>query len=98
MASESTFKGGRLYISFKSYLSALQSQEELKQPEHRRHVPTVKELAEIAEVHEVTLHNIVNGKVTRLNMETVQVVLDEMWRRGFEPQLTDFIRYDPPER
>lgn len=97
MSSESTFKGGRLHISFKSYLTGLQSQEELKPEAQRRHVPTVKELAEVAQVHEVTLHNIVNGKVTRLNMETVQTVLDEMWRRGFEPQLSDFIRYEPPE-
>lgn len=98
MVSDSTqTNGGRVHISFKSYLIGLQSAEELKQPEQRRQVPTVKDLAAVAGVHEVTLHNIVNGKVKGLNLETMQKVLDEMWRRGFEPQLSDFIRYEPPK-
>lgn len=97
MASESdTQKEGRVHITFNSYLKRLQADESDKPEPLRRDVPTVKELADVAGVHEVTLHNIVNSKVTRLNLETMQVVLDEMWRRGFEPQLTDFIRYEPP--
>jgi len=98
MASESiNINGGRVHISFKSYLTGLQSAEELKPVEQRREVPTVKDLAQVAGVHEVTLHNIVNGKVKQLNLETMQKVLDEMWRYGFEPRITDFIRYEPPK-
>lgn len=87
---------GQVYFVFNGYLDRLRSDEALKPPSQRSEIPTVKNLADAIGVHEVTLHNIVNGKVTRLNVETMAAVLDEMWKRGFTPQLSDFLRYVPP--
>lgn len=95
---ESTqIKDGQVYFAFNGYLDRLRSDENVKPPSDRRGVPTVKDLADAVGVHEVTLHNIVNGKVRRLNVDTMEAVLNELWKRGFTPQLTDFIRYIPPE-
>lgn len=90
-------KDGQVYFTFNGYLDKLRSDENLKPPSERQVVPTVKDLAGAVGVHEVTLHNIVNGKIRRLNIDTMESVLNELWRLGFKPQLNDFIRYTPPE-
>lgn len=90
-------KEGSLYITFGAYLKQLDATEGQKPVDQRRAIPSLKELADVVGVHQVTMTNIANGKVDRLNLETVRLVLDEMWRRGFHPQLTDFIKYNPPE-
>jgi len=96
-ANDASERNGQVYFVFNGYLDRLRSDEAVKPPAQRREIPTIKDLAEAIAVHEITLHNIVNGKVTRLNIDTMAAVLDEMWRRGFSPKLDDFIRYVPPE-
>lgn len=86
-----------MYLVFNGYLNTLRATEELKPPNERRQIPTVKDLAESIGIHEVTLHNIVNGKIKLLNIQVTNSILSEMWRRGFKPQLSDFIKFDPPE-
>lgn len=95
-------KEGEMYITFGSYLDHLRSEEGLKPPSQRREVPTNRELARALrerydiKLHEVTLSNMINGNVKLFNMETARILLDEMWRRGFNPELSDFIKYAPP--
>lgn len=96
-------KGGTLYITFNSYLDRLRSEEGQKPPTNRRNVPTIRDLARLirerngATLHEVTLTNIINGNGPMLNKETVRMLLDEMWHLGFTPDLSDFIKYVPPQ-
>lgn len=95
-------KEGEMYITFNSYLDHLRSEEGLKPPSQRREVPTNRDLARAirerhdTKLHEVTLSNMINGNVKLFNMETARLLLDEMWRRGFTPEITDFIKYSPP--
>lgn len=88
---------GTMYIVFAAYLEGLKSQERQKPPNDRREVPTLAELARVVDLHEVTFTNTANGKIKLLNLEVTRKALDELWRRGFNPQLTDFLKYIPPE-
>lgn len=88
---------GSLYITFAAYLDTLRANEKQKPESARTEIPTITDLADAVGVHNVTLTNIANGRIDRLTLETARKVLDEMWRRGFRPQITDFIRYVPPE-
>jgi pentatricopeptide repeat protein len=88
---------GSLYITFGAYLDGLKVAEKQKPPEQRKPIPTIKELADVVGVHQVTLTNIVTGHIDRLSIDTARKVMDEMWRRGFRPEITDFIKYVPPE-
>ncbi len=104
MSNEKPVKsGGEMYITFNSYLDALKAEEGSKPPAQRRAVPTIRDLAKSirehndVKLHEVTLNNLINGNVKLFNMETTRLLLDEMWRRGFKPEITDFIKYVPPE-
>lgn len=86
-----------MYVTLGAYLDELKGKEGQKPVEKRQPVPTIAELADVAGVHYVTLNNISNDRVDRLNLNTTQKVLDELWRRGFHPQVSDIIKYDPPE-
>lgn len=88
---------GSLFITFSAYLDELKAQEKQKPPGQRRDVPTIKDLAQAVGVHQVTLTNIASDNIDRLSLKVARAVLDEMWHRGFRPQLTDFMRYIPPE-
>lgn len=95
--TQQTNREGNLYITFGAYLSELRAQEKQKPPGQRREVPTSQEVADAAGVHLVTMTNIANGKIQQLNLETARKALDYLWHRGFHPQLTDFLKYIPPE-
>lgn len=88
---------GSMYITFGAYLDELRAAEKQKPPSERQPVPTIKDLAETIGVHQVTLTNIVTGNIDRLSIETARKVMDEMWRLGFKPEITDFIKYSPPQ-
>ena len=90
-------QGGSMYITFGAYLDELRAAEKQKPPTQRQPVPTIKELAEVIGVHQVTLTNIVTGHIDRLSIDTARKVMDEMWRRGFKPEISDFIKYVPPD-
>lgn len=92
-----TKEEGKLYITFAAYLDRLRAEENQKPPEARQHVPYINEMAEAIGVHEITLGKIINGKVTRLNLSIAQKILDYLRVNGFRPDVTDFIRYIPPE-
>lgn len=88
---------GNLFITFSAYLDELKAVEKQKPAHLRQEVPTIKDLAEAIGVHQVTLTNIANDKIDRLSLKVARNVLDAMWKRGFRPQLTDFMKYIPPE-
>lgn len=86
----SNHKEGKVYVSLGSYLANLEAQG-------RMNVPTIRSLAGSIGMHEVTLHNIAKGRSKQLNLETAQRILDEMNRRGFKMDISDLVKYDPPE-
>ena len=88
---------GSMFVTFGAYLDNLKTQEKLKPPTQRQPVPTLKDLAEAVGVHQVTLTNIATGHIERLSLDVARRVMDEMWRLGFKPEITDFIKYVPPE-
>lgn len=90
-------QGGSMYITFSAYLDELRAAEKQKPPAQRQPVPTIKDLAKAVDVHQVTLTNIVTGHIDRLSIDTARKVMDEMWRLGFKPEITDFIKYVPPK-
>lgn len=83
-------KESKVYVSLGSYLANLEAQG-------RMNVPTIRSLAKSIDLHEVTLHNIAKGRSKQLNLETAQRILDEMNRRGFKMDISDLVRYEPPE-
>ncbi len=87
----------RMYITFDAYLNQLRATELAKPPHQRKEVPTLAELADASGRHKVNFANFVKGKTKAINLEVAQMALDELWRRGFEPQITDIIRYVPPK-
>lgn len=89
-------KEGALFITFGAYLDSLKAQQGQLPPADRRHVPTIRELARAIGIHEVTLTNISNGRIKQLDLQKARMILDEMRRRGFDTEVTDFIKYVPP--
>lgn len=79
-----------MYISLGTYLANLEAQG-------RNNVPTIRNLATSIGLHEVTLHNIAKGRSKQLNLDTAQRILDEMNRRGFKMDISDLVKYEPPE-
>lgn len=95
-AKELSEREGDLFITFGAYLGSLKAQQGLLPPAERQHVPTIRELARSIGIHEVTLTNISNGRIKQLDLQKTRLILDEMRRRGFATELTDFIKYVPP--
>lgn len=104
MANKNNFlsEEGKLYVTFSSYLSDLKAIEKRLPPEKQKRVPTIRELAQSISdrsgsgIHEMTLYNIVNNNVQLLNLNTVRMMMDEMHRRGFNINVSDFLKYVPP--
>ncbi len=96
--NELSEKEGALFITFGAYLDSLKAQQGLLPPTERQHVPTIRELARSIGIHEVTLTNISNGRIKQLDLQKTRLILDEMRRRGFDTEVTDFIKYIPPDR
>lgn len=95
-AKELSEREGDLFITFGAYLDSLKAQQGLLPPAERQHVPTIRELARSIGIHEVTLTNISNGRIKQLDLQKTRLILDEMRRRGFATELSDFIKYIPP--
>lgn len=94
--NELSEKESALFITFGAYLDSLKAQQGQLPPSERQHVPTIRELARSIGIHEVTLTNISNGRIKQLDLQKTRLILDEMRRRGFDTELTDFIKYVPP--
>ena len=82
-------------INLKSYLANLERNEMAKPESERQSIPTLTELADIAGIHRVPFTRIANGRIKLLNLEVVDSVIEEMRRRGFNMDITDFIVYQP---
>ena len=93
-SQESAF--GIIVVQLDSYLRRLRSIERLKPKAERRRIPTIKELAKAADVHPTTLSRILNGHARLLNLDIIQIIFTEIWRRGFSIEPNDLLRFEPP--
>lgn len=88
---------GNMYITFAAYLNQLRADEMNKPASVRKEVPNIEQLASAADRHPINFSAFINGKSKTFNLEVAQAAMDELWRLGFNPQITDIIRYIPPE-
>lgn len=102
-SGEQEQEGKRMFVALSSYLDCLRQQEEIKPFAERRQVPGISDLAAAirsrhpdSKLHNVTLYNFANGHVKLVNLETAQMIMDELWHMGFKPDISDLIRYQPP--
>ena len=86
-----------MYITFAAYLNQLRADEMNKPSQERKDVPNIEQLASAADRHPINFSTFINGKSKTFNLEVAQAALDELWRLGFTPQITDIIKYIPPE-
>ncbi len=84
-----------MHVVFGEYLKALETAEKAKPLEQRRRVPTIEELAPSVELHPVTLRNIANGNIKKLDLVTAGRLISIMRRLGFDTVETNVIRYEP---
>ncbi len=82
-------------VVFNEYLKALESEERTKPIEQRRRVPTIEELAPAVGLHHVTLRNVANSNIKKLDLDTAGKLITLMRKLGFDTVETDVIRYKP---
>lgn len=87
---------GVVIVQLNFYLKRLRAIEMRKPEKDRQSVPTLKELSEICGVHLNTISRISRGTTKLLNMDIISSIMTEMWRRGFEPELTDILKFELP--
>lgn len=83
-------------VVFGDYLRRLEQEEKQKPLAERRRVPTIEELAVELELHPVTLRNIANNNIKKLDLETAGKAITLMRRLGFPMRDTDFVRFVEP--
>ena len=83
-------------VVFGNYLKALEAGERAKPLGQRRYVPSIEELAEVVSLHPVTLRNIANGNIKKLDLGTAGKLITTMRQLGFDTSETDVIHYEPP--
>lgn len=88
-------RGGTMRVVFNEYLKALESEERTKPIEQRRRVPTIEELAPAVGLHHVTLRNVANSNIKKLDLDTAGKLITLMRKLGFDTVETDVIRYKP---
>jgi len=87
---------GMVYFKFDLYLQRMRALE-LRKPEPlRRYVPTMKELAEAIGVNRNSLSRIVRGRTKSLNFDIAGAIMTEMWERGFQTEIGDLLKFEPP--
>lgn len=84
-----------MQVVFSKYLKALETAEQTKPLEQRRRVPTIEELAPVVGLHPVTLRNIANSNIKKLDLDTAGQLISLMRKIGFDTVETDVIRYVP---
>jgi DNA-binding Xre family transcriptional regulator len=83
-----------LYINLNTYLSQLKAIENSKPAGAKRlKVPNITELAEAIGLHQTSLSRIANNRISHLNLEVGNKIIDELRRRGFEMRVTDLLVY-----
>jgi DNA-binding transcriptional regulator YhcF (GntR family) len=92
-----TLPEGTMAVVFGEYLRGLEKEENQKPLEQRRRVPSIEELASELKLHPVTLRNIANNNIKKLDLETAASAIKLMRRLGFAMRDTDFVRFIEPE-
>lgn len=82
-------------VVFGDYLKGLEASEKEKPLELRRRVPSIEEIAPVVELHPVTLRNIANNNIKKLDLDTAGKLITLMRKLGFDTVETDVIRYIP---
>lgn len=80
-------------VVFGEYLKRLEREEDEKPLTQRRRVPSIEEIADELGIHPVTLRNIANNNIKKLDLETAGKAITLMRRLGFAMQGTDFVRF-----
>jgi len=80
-------------VVFGKYLKRLEIEENQKPLDQRRRVPSIEEIAGELGIHPVTLRNIANNNIKKLDLETAGKTIILMRRLGFPMQDTDFLRF-----
>lgn len=84
-----------MVVVFGKYLKRLETAEQGKPLEQRRRVPTIEDLAPSVGLHPVTLRNIANNNIKKLDLVTAGKLISLMRRLGFDAVETDVICYIP---
>lgn len=84
-----------MQVVFGKYLKALEAAEQAKPLEQRRRVPTIEDLAPAVGLHHVTLRNVANSNIKKLDLDTAGKLISLMRKLGFDTSETDVIRYVP---
>lgn len=82
-------------VVFGKYLKALEAAEQAKPLDQRRRVPSIEELAPEVKLHPVTLRNIANGNIKKLDLDTAGNLITIMRQLGFDTVETNVVRYEP---
>lgn len=82
-------------VVFGKYLKALETAEQAKPLDQRRRVPSIEDLAPEVALHPVTLRNIANNNIKKLDLDTAGKLITLMRQLGFDTTETDVIRYVP---
>lgn len=85
-----------MIITLESYLAGLRDKERAKPEGQRLEVPTYTDLAIAAGVDGATISRLARGKIRALSFNVGTSILDELHRRGFNPQVSDILVYNPP--
>jgi DNA-binding Xre family transcriptional regulator len=86
-----------MYVRLKTYLDELADHERRKPEEQRRSVPSMTELAAVSGIHKGTLSRWVTGDIRAVNLDVMQKIVAELYRRGFRPTPNDLIGLAPPD-
>lgn len=84
-------------VVFGEYLKRLETEEKAKPLAERRRVPTIEEIAKELDIHPVTLRNIANGNIKKLDLETAGKTITLMRHLGFPMRDTDFVQFIEPQ-
>ncbi len=88
---------GTMYIQLASYLRRIRAIERRKPKEQRLSVPSMKELSKVAGIGLTSISRMANGHTRSLNLDVASAIMTEMWKRGFETEITDILKFDLPE-
>jgi len=86
-----------MQVVFGDYLKRLEAAERSKPLEQRRRIPSIEDIAPAVELHPVTLRNIANSNIKKLDLGTAGKLISIMRRLGFDTVETDVIRYIPDQ-
>ena len=84
-------------VVFGEYLKRLEAEEKAKPLAERRRIPTIEEIAKELDIHPVTLRNIANNNIKKLDLETAGKAITLMRHLGFPMRDTDFVQFIEPQ-